>query len=165
MDRVRKSFNITLGTSLVHHFPPKYHTRALRIIDDLLVEDPDNIPSLMGKGFILGRAKKWADASIVFARVVQLISDDMDHGIRAKEEHAWCEMMCGHPEVATDELQSVIDVLDKLEGKTEDKARCWWRRGRCYWEMSGEYLWIALPLVLTCELWKATTKKTHTSTL
>lgn len=136
--RVRKAFNITLATSLVHYYPPKHHIRALKIIDELLADDPENIPSLMGKGFILQHAKKWSDASAFFNKASQLDPNGFELGIRAKEEHAWCEAMRGNLRVAAEELQSVIDVLDGLEGREDDKARSWWRLGRCDWEMGGE---------------------------
>ena len=127
-----------LSTSLVHYFPPKHHTRALRIIDSLLVDDPENIPSLMGRGFILQHTKKWSKASAAFASVARLDSDGVEHGIRAREEHAWCQMMCGELDAAADELQAVISAFDGLEGRQDDKARSWWRLGRCYWEMGGQ---------------------------
>jgi superkiller protein 3 len=40
---VKKAFNVALATSLVHLYPPKHHTRALRILDEVLSEDPNNV--------------------------------------------------------------------------------------------------------------------------
>ncbi|KAI0356305.1 TPR-like protein [Trametes cingulata] len=139
LKQVKKAFNVTLATSLVHLFPPKNHIRALRIIDDVLAEDPDNIPALMGRGFILQYAKKWSDAEELFAKVVKLNPDDFDQASRAREERAWCIAMFGELQKAADELREVINELDTLEGHEEDKARCWWRLGRCYWEMGDEH--------------------------
>ncbi|KAH9940522.1 TPR-like protein [Epithele typhae] len=136
---VRKALNITLATSLVHHFPPKHHLRALKIVDELLRGDPDNIPSLMAKGFILYYAKKWSQASEVFGKVAALDHDGLLEVLRAKEEHAWCEAMCGNLVAAADELRVVIETSDELEGHEEDKARAWWRLGRCYWEMGEDH--------------------------
>ena len=136
--RTTKAFNVILATSLVHYFPPKNHTRALRIVDEVLVEDPDNIQALLARGFILQHAKKWADAAEVFARVAKLDPEGLDHGLRAQEEHAWSEANFGELQAAADELRDVIAVQDQLEGREEDKARAWWRLGRCFWEMGGE---------------------------
>ncbi len=124
-----------LSGSLVHYFPPKHHVRALRIIDGVLAEDPDSVPALMSRGFILEHAKKWPEAGAIFAKVAQLDPDGVDHGLRAKEERAWSEAMCGKLQAAADELQNVISVLDDLGGREEDKARAWWRLGRCHWEL------------------------------
>ena len=124
----------------MHYFPPKHHIRALRTIDEILREDPDNVPALMGRGFILQYANKWSEAASIFSRVMVLDPESVDHGLRAKEERAWSEMMCDDLQAAADELRGVIEALDELEGRDEDKARSWWRLGRCHWEMGGESL-------------------------
>lgn len=137
-DRVTKAFNIVLATSLVHWFPPKNHIRALRIIDDIFVEDPDCVSALMGRGFILQYAKRWEEAADFFSKVVKLQPEDFDQPSRAREERAWCLAMCGRLQESADELREVIDALENVEGHEEDKARCWWKLGRCYWQMGGK---------------------------
>ncbi|OBZ66566.1 Superkiller protein 3 [Grifola frondosa] len=139
MPHAKKTFNITLATSLVHFFPPKHHARALDIIEQILHQDADNVSGLMGRGFILQHAGKWADASKAFARVVELIPDDFGQGIRAKEEYAWCQAKLHDLESAAKALQDVIYVLDELEGREDDKARCWWRLGVCHWDMGDDH--------------------------
>ncbi|TFY78330.1 hypothetical protein EWM64_g5681 [Hericium alpestre] len=132
---VKKAFNIILATSLVHLYPPKHHARALRIIDDILQQDPDNAQSLMGKGSILQCSKDWSRADANFSRVLELLPEDKDDVIRAKEEHAWCQVQLGHLEDGAELLKATIDALEGIEGRDEDRARCWWRLGRAYWEM------------------------------
>ncbi|OJT10137.1 Superkiller protein 3 [Trametes pubescens] len=136
--QVTKAFNIILATSLVHWFPPKNHIRALRIIDDILLEDPDCVPALMGRGFILQYAKRWEEAAEFFSKVVKLQPEDFDQASRAKEERAWCLAMCGRLQESADEMREVIDALENIEGHEEDKARCWWKLGRCYWQMGDK---------------------------
>ncbi|CDO72766.1 hypothetical protein BN946_scf184994.g19 [Trametes cinnabarina] len=136
---VKKAFHITLATSLVHFYPPKHHVRALRIIDDVLTEDPDNISALMARGFVLQHAKRWEDAAELFGKIIRLKPDDADIASRAKEEHAWCAAMSGQLQAATEELREVIGELEAIEGHEEDKARCWWKLGRCYWEMGADH--------------------------
>ncbi|TFK87083.1 TPR-like protein [Polyporus arcularius HHB13444] len=139
INKTKKAFKVILGTSLVHHFPPKHHSRALRFIDEVLAEDPTNASALMGRGFILQHAKKWSEASSIFEKVAKLDVDGVEHGLRAKEEHAWCTAMCGELQAAADELREVIVTLDGFEGRDDDKARAWWRLGRCYWDMGDAY--------------------------
>ncbi|KAI0633616.1 TPR-like protein [Trametes polyzona] len=139
LKQVKKAFNVGLATSLVHLFPPKNHIRALRIIDEVLGEDPDNVPALMGRGFILQFAKRWEEAAEYFGKVVGLEPEDTNQASRAKEERAWCIAMCGRHYEAADQLREVIDALEQLEGHEEDKARCWWKLGRCYWEMGDAH--------------------------
>ena len=122
----------------MHFFPPKYHTRALRIIDEVLSEDSKNVPCLMGRGFILQHAKNWSEARSQFSSVVKLLPDDTHNGLRSREEAAWCQAQDQDPYDATQELREVLSTLDALEGREFDQARCWWRLGKCQWDLGGE---------------------------
>ncbi len=137
LHRVRRAFNVILATSLVHFFPPKHHTRALRLTDDVLSEDPVNIRCLMGRGYILQFSKRWGDARAIFSQVAHLLLEDMEDGLRAQEESAWCLAQSHDPETALRALEGVLNLLEPLEGRDADKARCWWRAGRCHWDIGG----------------------------
>ena len=126
-----------LGTALVHYYPPKHHTRALRVLNDVLSEDDANIPGLMGRAYILQASKDWHGAAELFLRVDELLPDDVDEGIRAREEHAWCMLQQGDYDPATGELKAVSEVLDHLDDREVDQARCWWRMGKCAWQKKG----------------------------
>ena len=141
---MRKAFNVVLSTSLVHLFPPKHHTRALRIIDDVLSQDRENIACLMGRGFIMQSANKWSDARDLFECVAVLIPDDEEDGLRAKEEAAWCQAELGDLLSARSALQRFTGILDALDNRDLDKARCWWRLGKCCWKLIG-YLCVSYP--------------------
>ncbi|CCM00695.1 uncharacterized protein FIBRA_02734 [Fibroporia radiculosa] len=135
---VRKAFNVVLASSLVHYYPPKHHARALGILNEILSTDHDNVPCLMGRGYVLEFAEKWAEAGELFKKIAALLPDDLGDGIRAKEEHAWCLVNCHNLDAAATELRDVISTLDTLEDKNEDRARCWWRLGRCTWDMGDD---------------------------
>jgi superkiller protein 3 len=128
-----------LGTSLVHHYPPKHHASALRILDGVLSDDEANVPSLMGRAYIFQASGDWAAAATSFSRVCELLPDDVDKGIRAREEQAWCALHQGNGEVAMDELKAISEVLDNLEDREVDQARCWWKMGKCAWQTEGSY--------------------------
>lgn len=136
--RCKKALDITLATSLVHFFPPKHHTRALRILDDVLSQDPDNISALMGRGYILQHAGKWQEADSMFMHVMELLPDDPNDGVRAKEEHGWCLARTVKLAEAIEELSSTLEMLRELEDREEDKARCHWRLGKAHWELGGK---------------------------
>ncbi|KAA1474268.1 superkiller protein 3 [Dentipellis sp. KUC8613] len=135
LSKVKKAFNVTLATSLVQLYPPKHHARALRIIDEVLQQDPDNVQCLMGRGYILEHSCTWSEASNYFIRVIELLSEDTDDAIRAKEEHGWCRVQLGDLTGGAEQLRSTIDMLEDVEGKEEDRARCWWKLGRAFWDM------------------------------
>jgi len=128
-----------LGTALVHYYPPKHHTRALRILDDILSDDAANVPSLMGRAYMHQASEDWGAAAKLFLRVNELLPDDVDEGVRAREEHAWCTLQQGNGDLAANELKLVSEVLDHLDGREADQARCWWRMGKCSWQAKGLY--------------------------
>lgn len=134
---VKRALNVWLGASLVHFFSPKHHVRALRIIDEVLQEDADNIQCLMSRGYIMQAASKWGEASSTFQRVVGLLPDDLYDGLRAQEEDAWCKTQADDPETGEKILQQVIKILDGEEGRENDSARAWWRSGKAHWAMGG----------------------------
>ena len=136
---MKKAFNVVLATCLVHLYPPKHHQRALRLLNEILDQDPDNVRCLMGRAYTLQHAGKWREAQTIFDRVAVLLPDDLDEGIRAQEESAWCVMQSHDPEGAATSLQKVLEILDSLEGRETDQARCWWRLGQCYWSMGGMF--------------------------
>jgi superkiller protein 3 len=135
----RKAFNIALATSLVHLYPPKHHIRALRILEEVLSEDPSNVECLMGRGYVLQRSGKWLEAASCFSRVSEIYPEETRGSIRAQEEHAWCEVQLNHLEEATTELKVVLGLLENEEDCDEDKSRSWWRLGKAYWEMGREW--------------------------
>lgn len=138
--KVRKAFNVILATALVHHYPPKHHARAIRILDDVITQDSDNVTALLGRGFVLQYANRWKDALQLFEKVTTLRPGDLVDGIRAREEAAWCYIQTHEPDVAREELKALVEELDTLENRELDQARCWWRLGKCYWDLGDEYV-------------------------
>ncbi|KZT27982.1 TPR-like protein [Neolentinus lepideus HHB14362 ss-1] len=138
MPMKEKALNIILAMSLVHLFPPKHHARAIPILDDVLSQDPNNVACLMGRGYVLQNAGKWAEATDFFKRAVTCATRDPDTHVRAMEECAWCGIQLGSLAEASTSLREVLDLLESMKNKEVDKARCWWRLGRCLWEMGDD---------------------------
>ncbi|KAJ6558576.1 superkiller protein 3 [Mycena vulgaris] len=134
----RLGFKVVLATSLVHLFPPKHHARALSVIDEVLSQAPSNTAALMGRAYILQHGKRWGDAAELFASVSNLLPGDLQLGIRAKEEHAWCQSQAGALEQGIQGLEDVLAVLTELEDADAESARCLWRIGKSYWDIGGE---------------------------
>jgi superkiller protein 3 len=133
------AFKVALGTGLVKLFPPKHHQRAMEILSDVLNQDPDNIPCLMGRGCALQYGGQWSDAETIFTRVGALNPND-NVKLDAREERAWCIVQSGRLEEGIAELKEVVRTLDDEEGKEEQKARAWWRLGKSLWESGGACL-------------------------
>jgi len=137
LPHVRLGLQVVLATSLVHLFPPKHHTRALSIIDQILSHSPNNAPGLMGRAYILQHSRRWEEAGNLFAKVASLLHDDLQDGIRAVEEEAWCQCESGKVESGLLGLQTVFDTVKDLEGRDSDCARCLWRLGMGKWKGTG----------------------------
>ncbi|KAJ7755694.1 superkiller protein 3 [Mycena maculata] len=134
----RLGFKVVLATSLVHLFPPKHHVRALSVIDEVLAQAPDNTAALMGRAYILQHDRRWAEAAELFARVSELLSGDLELGIRAQEEQAWCQSQEGASEAGIEGLEAALAVLTELEDVDTECARCLWRIGKSYWDLGDE---------------------------
>ncbi|KAJ7647495.1 superkiller protein 3 [Roridomyces roridus] len=135
LPRIRLGFKVALATSLVHLFPPKHHVRALSVIDRVLSAAPDNALALMGRAYVLQYDQRWEEASELFARVHDLLPGDLQLGIRAREELAWCQSQSGSPAAG---IQGLEDVLAELEDTDAESARCLWRIGKSYWDLGDE---------------------------
>lgn len=94
----------------------------------------------MGRGYVLEAACKWDEAANLFLKVSSQLRDDVDVGLVAREQHAWCLIQKEPPELDTAiaELQSVLDQIEALDGYEERKARVWWRLGQSYWRLGGK---------------------------
>jgi superkiller protein 3 len=91
----------------------------------------------MGRAYILQEASRWEAAAELFATVSNLLPDDLQLGIRAKEEHAWCQSRSGELELGIEGLEAVLTILTDLEDSDSEAARCLWRIGKCYWDIGG----------------------------
>jgi superkiller protein 3 len=128
-----------LATSFVHFYPPKHHKQASTIIDQVLACSPSNIPCLMGHAFVQQAALNWKDAGATFDLVFSIIPDDVNLGLRAREEGAWCKVQINLCEVGLVDLQQVSDALNGFDDdkRNSDRARCLWRIGKCYMLLTG----------------------------
>lgn len=143
---MQKAFNVALASALVHLYSPKHHPRALRLLDEVLKFDPNNVDALIGRGYVLQHAGKWEEAESFFTQATSLIPPGTTKSVRAKEESAWCLS-----KVQIEKgLQALKEVLNDLQGDEcdMDRARCLWRVGKCCWEMGGwSILSVCVPIL------------------
>ena len=95
--------------------------------------------ALMGRAYIMQAASDWEGAAGVFDEVSSLLPGDIDTGLRAREESAWCACQLGRYEECLVERQQVLDTLEDLVGDHlgSERARCLWRIGRCNMSIGG----------------------------
>ena len=95
--------------------------------------------ALMGRAYIMQAASDWEGAAGVFDEVSSLLPGDIDTGLRAREESAWCACQLGRYEKCLVELQQVLDTLEDIVGDHlgSERARGLWRIGRCNMSIGG----------------------------
>lgn len=119
-------------------FPPKHHLRAAGLLDDVLLVDPDNVRCLMARAVVYQYAQNWKSAETIYQRVQVIVgSEDVEDGLEAREQAAWCAIQDGRAAETTDEMREVINILDALDEKEYQQARAWWRLGKAFWEIGG----------------------------
>lgn len=134
-----------MSTSLVHHFPPKHHPRALGIIEQVLSQQPSNIPCLIARAYILRYGQKYDEARTLFAKVASMVNEKQDDDeedrrllyLEAMEEVAWCDSLSGNYSRAKNGLKAVVDELEGLDSHSDRKAKAWWRLGKTLWDQDG----------------------------
>ena len=112
-------------------FPPKHHSRALLILNEVLKSEPNNIRCLVSKAFIFQCDEKWREAGMLWTTVLKLTPEESEAHLEAQEEQAWCHVRDGHLEEGMEVLQVIKQKYDALEGQEAKKARVWWRLGKC----------------------------------
>ncbi|PFH51986.1 hypothetical protein AMATHDRAFT_2475 [Amanita thiersii Skay4041] len=135
LSRTRTGIRVIQATCLVHLQAPKHHDLALKIINQVLSQSPCNIQCLMGKAFIEEAAEHWTEAARLFLNVASLLGEDPSDGLRSAEEAAWCQHKCGQHQQGLNSLQRILSLLENIQGREIDRARCLWRIGQCQWEL------------------------------
>lgn len=92
----------------------------------------------MAKGYILEASEKWVEASEHFTKVYEALGDEDKEGLRAEEERAWCISKTGHTTPGLDALRIVLRKLDGSDHHDHDRARCYWRLGKCLWDLGSK---------------------------
>lgn len=105
------------------------------MLGDVLQDDSQSVPCLMGRAVVYQYAEKWKDAEAIYRQVEGIKGpDDTDIGLEAREQRVWCAIRDGRRDEAIPELNAIIELLDSLNGKELQKARSWWRLGQALWE-------------------------------
>ena len=112
----------------------------------------------MSRAFVQQAALKWKDAGATFDLVFSIIPDDMNLGLRAREESAWCRVQNDLFEEGLVDLQLVLDALNRLgddvDKRNLNRARCLWRIGRCHMLLTSQSIYMLLlpPYLLSVDL-------------
>jgi len=109
----------------------------MSLVHEILAVSPDNVPALLAQGYIHQARKEWQHSKESFEKVVD-VEPESHHALRAREESAWCETKMGQFDTAIDHFSAVLNVLETLEGREADSARCLWRLGQTHWNRGDD---------------------------
>jgi len=81
----------------------------------------------------------WEGALLVFDKVSSLLSD-VELGLLAREESAWCKCQSGAIDQGLQELEQVLSVMEDIEGDEilSARARCLWRIGKTNMDLGSK---------------------------
>ncbi|KAE8185214.1 hypothetical protein CF336_g7503, partial [Tilletia laevis] len=147
-----------LATAYTHHFPPQNHAKALRHADAVLAHDADDVDALLARAYVAQTAGRSDDAQQGFKKVqvlaqkrggdgprreddLRTLSISAAPDLEARAEVAWCDVAMGRLEAAAEQLRTLVEDIDGERAglvSSEERARTWWRLGRCLWDMGGE---------------------------
>ncbi|CAH7684460.1 hypothetical protein PPACK8108_LOCUS18613 [Phakopsora pachyrhizi] len=152
LDQSRKVLSQHLAIGLTYHNPPANHLRATRILNHLLVTEPENCPVLVAKANVLQHAKQWEPAADLFARSLQVDSTEeflnVTERLDVRSRRAWCLIELGKFQEALEIFEEVIKLLEELHQSdlvqddliAHSLAENWHRLGICKWSMSKSLL-------------------------
>jgi superkiller protein 3 len=136
----------TLAISLVHFNPPIHHIRALRLLDSLLANSPNDYRCLLAKGHIFSLDGRFEAGCDLFTRVFDAPPNDTENNndenmrLEARVERVWClGNIDGRTQEALQEMHEVAAMLDEDPAVDRSvKAKNWWRYGHLLSKMQSK---------------------------
>ncbi|KAL0078663.1 hypothetical protein J3Q64DRAFT_1872086 [Phycomyces blakesleeanus] len=106
----------------------KYYPDAMKLYKKILDTYPDQLSALEGSGLILCSDKKYDEALVCFEKVYA--SDPTRHIALAEIGWIYCEK---------EAYERAIEYISSAIEKSGDVTEYYYRLGRVYWAMGGEY--------------------------
>ncbi|KAI9894193.1 MAG: Superkiller protein 3 [Vezdaea aestivalis] len=129
------AIGLLLGTALIYYQTPKNHVEAQDLFGAVLKRTPTSATALLGSGLILQQQGKYEQAAHYLKTATT--RDPSDVKIRA--EYAWCSGLGGSYEIALQELQDCLPMLQLHSSKSRElKSVILYRIGMCIWELKQD---------------------------
>ncbi|GAB5589005.1 Superkiller protein 3 [Umbelopsis nana] len=128
LDRVLLSMELCMATCY-HKMDTKYYPDAMALYKKIIEQHSDNIPAKNGYGLILSALNRLKDALDQFQAILEL--DPSQYSAKVEIGWIYCQQR------KYDEALSLIQ--DAIENSTEENPEYFYRQGRVYWEMNGQY--------------------------
>lgn len=125
----KRAFSLDLATVYTYVDAPKDHNAALRLYDNILSGDSDNIQAKMGKGIIFIERKNWEEAMTLLTEVHEQSPDNLE----VLSELSWSKAHMGYMEEALVGLDGVVKAIKGMDLRSIDfRALNLWRQAKVY---------------------------------
>lgn len=125
----KNELTIDIATCYTYVDAPKNHQAALSLFDKILLEDPHNIKSLIGKSIIGVEKQDWSNAYELLTEVIKQVPSNLE----VRSQLAWCE---GHLDQFDEAIEMFTTVINSIEGgdnrTMEFKSETLWRQSKIY---------------------------------
>ncbi|CAK7894959.1 superkiller protein 3 [[Candida] anglica] len=125
----REDVLCSLAMIYTYYEAPKNFGKALQLYDRILIDNPQNVQALVGKGLILVEKDQLIDAKDLLQNVVTAFPQN----IQAKSELSWCLVRLGDVEAGRKGLEECVNQIkgaDLHSGET--RAILYWRIAESY---------------------------------
>ncbi|CAI4054235.1 SKI complex subunit tetratricopeptide repeat protein SKI3 SKDI_16G4440 [Saccharomyces kudriavzevii IFO 1802] len=125
----KREFSLDLATVYTYVDAPKDHNAALKLYDNILSGDSDNIQAKMGKGIIFIERKNWEDAMTLLTQVHEQSPDNLE----VLSELSWSKAYMGYMDEALVGLANVVKSVKGMDLRSIDfRALNLWRQAKVY---------------------------------
>ncbi|CAI4037040.1 hypothetical protein SMKI_16G3390 [Saccharomyces mikatae IFO 1815] len=125
----KREFSLDLATVYTYVDAPKDHNAALRLYDNILSGDSDNIQAKMGKGIIFIERKNWKDAMTLLTEVHEQSPDNLE----VLSELSWSKAHMGQMDESLIGLDTVVKAIKGMDLRSIDfRALNLWRQAKVY---------------------------------
>lgn len=121
----------TLATALISYQSPKNHPEARRLFQNVLERDPISTMCLLGIGLILEEEHDYAGAMDFLTKALERNTTNA----KIRSELSWCRAQSGELQVALDDLESTLELINGDSKWQNLKSEVLYRIGYCQWEL------------------------------
>lgn len=133
---MRRYINVNLAHALVHLEPPTHHGRALRVLNDLLDDQPDDLRCLADKGFVLSAASRWSEAVEALERCRRIGCDDRMLDLQIQSELSAAKMGLEDWSAAERLLQALLtSIREESESGVLPESSLSGIRAKVHWQL------------------------------
>lgn len=120
MPNTKLTFSLDLALIYTYVEAPKYHTLAVKLYDQYITSDPNNLRAKYGKAMILMERKEYEKAAM-------MITEYLDHNpntLNALERLSFCELKLGNYQLSLRYVDEIMKISSNEENPLDREFEC-----------------------------------------